>query len=204
MFLLSLFYSTILRSLRFVLQHTFSLLSFQMAAVDRELANLSEERQEKSRRLNLKRMQHVSTLQQLSKWCTKKAFPHKNVLKINSSSLNLAGSWLATFIVTPENIEDLVLDNSIDGIECTYVGTLKSFLKVMVLCHLLHKLHFQKVIKKFMFIKLWYFTTLAIFCALAPTDKCLLISKLKITLIRPYRNVPVNKRYFECLLFPLF
>ena len=67
MFLLSLFYTTMLRSLRFVLQHTFSLLSFQMAAVDRELANLSEERQEKSRRLNLKRMQHVSTLQQLSK-----------------------------------------------------------------------------------------------------------------------------------------
>ena len=67
MFLLSLFFSTMLRSLRFVLQHTFSLLSFQMAAVDRELANLSEERQEKSRRLNLKRMQHVSTLQQLSK-----------------------------------------------------------------------------------------------------------------------------------------
>ena len=37
-----------------------------MAAVDRELAILGEERQEKSRRLNLKRMQHVSTLQQLS------------------------------------------------------------------------------------------------------------------------------------------
>ena len=39
---------------------------FQMAVVDRELEALGEEREEKSRRLNLKRMQHISTLQQLS------------------------------------------------------------------------------------------------------------------------------------------
>ena len=38
-----------------------------MASVDREMAALGEERAEKSKRLNLKRMQHVSTLQQLSK-----------------------------------------------------------------------------------------------------------------------------------------
>ena len=47
----------------------------QMANVDREMAALGEERAEKSKRLNLKRMQHVSTLQQLSefflwKWST--------------------------------------------------------------------------------------------------------------------------------------
>ena len=46
-----------------------------MANVDREMAALGEERAEKSKRLNLKRMQHVSTLQQLSefflwKWST--------------------------------------------------------------------------------------------------------------------------------------
>ena len=39
-----------------------------MANVDREMAALGEERAEKSKRLNLKRMQHVSTLQQLSKF----------------------------------------------------------------------------------------------------------------------------------------
>ena len=39
-----------------------------MASVDREMAALGEERAEKSKRLNLKRMQHVSTLQQLSKY----------------------------------------------------------------------------------------------------------------------------------------
>ena len=39
-----------------------------MAIVDREMAALGEERAEKSKRLNLKRMQHVSTLQQLSKF----------------------------------------------------------------------------------------------------------------------------------------
>ena len=39
-----------------------------MAVVDRELEALGEEREEKSRRLNLKRMQHISTLQQLSKY----------------------------------------------------------------------------------------------------------------------------------------
>jgi len=38
----------------------------EMAVVDRELEALGEEREEKSRRLNLKRMQHISTLQQLS------------------------------------------------------------------------------------------------------------------------------------------
>ena len=42
------------------------LIFFQMAVVDRELEALGEEREEKSRRLNLKRMQHISTLQQLS------------------------------------------------------------------------------------------------------------------------------------------
>ena len=40
----------------------------QMANVDREMAALGEERAEKSKRLNLKRMQHVSTLQQLSEF----------------------------------------------------------------------------------------------------------------------------------------
>ena len=47
-------------------QLTISFSFFQMAVVDRELEALGEEREEKSRRLNLKRMQHISTLQQLS------------------------------------------------------------------------------------------------------------------------------------------
>ncbi len=47
--------------------HVFIHFYKQVAIVDRELVMLSHEREEKSRRLNLKRMQHVSTLQQLSK-----------------------------------------------------------------------------------------------------------------------------------------
>ena len=38
---------------------------FQVAVVDRELGILGEEREQNSRRLNLKRAQHVTTLQQL-------------------------------------------------------------------------------------------------------------------------------------------
>ena len=40
-------------------------LQFQVAVVDRELGILGEEREQNSRRLNLKRVQHVTTLQQL-------------------------------------------------------------------------------------------------------------------------------------------
>ena len=52
-----------------VRRHLYLIIPFlQMANVDREMAALGEERAEKSKRLNLKRMQHVSTLQQLSKF----------------------------------------------------------------------------------------------------------------------------------------
>jgi hypothetical protein len=39
----------------------------QVAVVDRELGILGEEREQNSRKLNLKRVQHVTTLQQLGK-----------------------------------------------------------------------------------------------------------------------------------------
>ena len=53
-----------------------------MANVDREMAALGEERAEKSKRLNLKRMQHVSTLQQLSEFFLWKLFFLCHVLRI--------------------------------------------------------------------------------------------------------------------------
>lgn len=45
--------------------HIFFSLDFQVAQVDRELGLLGDEREAKSRKLNQKRVQHVSTLQQL-------------------------------------------------------------------------------------------------------------------------------------------
>jgi hypothetical protein len=42
-------------------------LFLQVAVVDRELGILGEEREQNSRKLNLKRVQHVTTLQQLGK-----------------------------------------------------------------------------------------------------------------------------------------
>ena len=69
-----------------------------MANVDREMAALGEERAEKSKRLNLKRMQHVSTLQQLSKFFLWKWSTTHSVWKFINGLIRISRE-IVTFVV---------------------------------------------------------------------------------------------------------